>query len=288
MAVSSSSLDPYALPNDEPELERLDFQHRVWRLSLDGALYLSPLPPSTNSVLDLGTGTGIWAIEFADENPSATVTGVDLSPVQPRWIPPNCQFQIDDIEEEWTYPLPIPDPTSGEVSGARGLDFVHGRMLSLGVKDWPCLFRQSFTHLRPGGYFEAQEFDLTAHCEPDSPKQGVAFRKWSENVIGAAKKAGINAQASRHFDQQLREAGFVDVTSKHFRWPVGPWPEGENSKKEKTLGVWAQRNIVAGLEAGALGMLSRYEGWSKEQVLELVREAREEMLDMEFHQYLNM
>ena len=161
-------------------------------------------------------------------------------------------------------------------------------MLNLGLKDWPRLFRQSFTHLRPGGYFEAQEFDLTVQCEPDSPKQGVAFRKWSDKLSGAARKAGINAQASRQFDQQLREAGFVDVTSKHFRWPVGPWPEGEDNKKEKTLGVWAQRNMLAGVEAAAIGMLSRYEGWSREQVLELVEEAREEMVDMEFHQYVDM
>jgi SAM-dependent methyltransferase len=265
-------------------LSHPDLQHHLWRLSLDGALYLSPLPPSTNSVLDLGTGTGIWAIEFADENPSATVTGVDLSPVQPRWIPPNCQFQVDDVEAEWTYPPPPPDPSQG---GGGGFDFIHSRMLSLGLKDWPNLFRQSFTHLRPGGYFEAQEFDLTIRCEPDSPKQGVAFRKWSEALTRAARKAGINAQASLKFDQQLRDAGFTDVQCKHFRWPVGPWAD-DSKKKEKALGIWAQRNMLDGLEAAAMGLLSRYEGWSQEQVLELVGEAREEIGDMGFHQYADL
>lgn len=34
-------------------------------------------------MLDLGTGTGIWAIDFADEYPSANVIGTDLSPIQP-------------------------------------------------------------------------------------------------------------------------------------------------------------------------------------------------------------
>lgn len=265
-------------------LSRPDLQHHLWRLSLDGALYLSPLPPSTNSVLDLGTGTGIWAIEFADENPSANVIGVDLSPVQPRWIPPNCQFQVDDVEAEWTYAPPPPDPSQG---GGGGFDFIHSRMLSLGLKDWPNLFRQSFTHLRPGGYFEAQEFDLNIRCEPDSPKQGVAFRRWSEALTRAARKAGIDAQAPLKFDQQLRDAGFTDVRSKHFRWPVGPWAD-DSKKKEKTLGIWAQRNMLDGLEAAAMGLLSRYEGWSKEQILELVGEAREEIVDMEFHQYANL
>ncbi|KAI8247308.1 Secondary metabolism regulator LAE1 [Colletotrichum sp. SAR 10_77] len=33
-------------------------------------------------VLDVGTGTGLWAIDFADEHPDAEVLGTDLSPVQ--------------------------------------------------------------------------------------------------------------------------------------------------------------------------------------------------------------
>lgn len=33
--------------------------------------------------LDIGTGTGIWAIDFADEHPETTVIGTDLSPIQP-------------------------------------------------------------------------------------------------------------------------------------------------------------------------------------------------------------
>lgn len=36
-------------------------------------------------VLDLGTGTGIWCLDFADENPQAEVTGVDLRYVSGPW-----------------------------------------------------------------------------------------------------------------------------------------------------------------------------------------------------------
>jgi methylase of polypeptide subunit release factors len=31
---------------------------------------------------DVGTGTGIWAIDFADQYNNAEVTGTDLSPIQ--------------------------------------------------------------------------------------------------------------------------------------------------------------------------------------------------------------
>lgn len=35
-------------------------------------------------MLDVGTGTGIWCIDFGDEHPNADVLGFDLSATQPE------------------------------------------------------------------------------------------------------------------------------------------------------------------------------------------------------------
>lgn len=51
-------------------------------------------------VLDMGTGTGIWAIDVADEFPNAEVVANDLSPIQPQNVPVNVRFEVDDIESE--------------------------------------------------------------------------------------------------------------------------------------------------------------------------------------------
>ncbi|KAI9729373.1 MAG: hypothetical protein M1834_006897 [Cirrosporium novae-zelandiae] len=74
----------YLLPNDEREKHRLNFQHGIWLTTLDGRLYLAPLKQDIQNVLDVATGTGIWAMEFADKFPSAQVIGTDLSPMQPN------------------------------------------------------------------------------------------------------------------------------------------------------------------------------------------------------------
>lgn len=61
----------YILPEDEREQERLDLQHAI-ALKAFGKLALAPYE-DLHSELDLGTGTGIWAIEFADQHPKCEV-----------------------------------------------------------------------------------------------------------------------------------------------------------------------------------------------------------------------
>lgn len=71
-------------PNDEQQNDQLDLGHHMFLLLLKNRLHLAPIDPDEcRYVLDLGTGTGIWAIDFADAHRSAEVTGVDLSPIQP-------------------------------------------------------------------------------------------------------------------------------------------------------------------------------------------------------------
>lgn len=61
------------------------------------------------------------------------VLGNDLSPIQPRWVPPNVRFEVDDVEDDWTYNQPF--------------DFIHCRMMGNAIHDWPKLHRQCFEYV---------------------------------------------------------------------------------------------------------------------------------------------
>lgn len=50
-----------------------DLQHHLFLLSFDGALHLAPLPPQIHNVLDIGTGTGLWATDFGMLIPSLSL-----------------------------------------------------------------------------------------------------------------------------------------------------------------------------------------------------------------------
>jgi hypothetical protein len=107
----------YQFPNDEPEQTREDMKHAMIVNLCGGNLHFSPLD-NPQRVLDLGTGTGIWCInssvspcsfskrtviantlEVGDQYPSASILGIDLSPIQPVWVPPNVKFMVDDFED---------------------------------------------------------------------------------------------------------------------------------------------------------------------------------------------
>ena len=68
--------------------------HAMMSIVYDNKLHLAPIGPTPQSILDLGTGSGLWCIEMGELYPSAEVTGVDLSANMPIWVPPNVNFEV--------------------------------------------------------------------------------------------------------------------------------------------------------------------------------------------------
>lgn len=264
--------DAYWLPNDEQETERLDIQHHVWALTLNHKLHIAPLPQEIHHVLDVGTGTGGWAIEFADLHPEAQVIGTDLSPIQPNWTPPNCSFICDNAEDEWVFD--------------RKFDFVHSRMLLMGIHDWPKYFRQAWDNLQPGGWIEVEEVQFPACFADDgSVPPDAPLLVWSQRVQEAFAKNGIDTLCANHFRDMITKQGYVKIKEKWPKWALGPWPKGE---KEKTIGIWTLENTKQLVSAIAMSLWTKYLGWSPEAVELFLIEVRKDLDDRRRHYYWQM
>ncbi|CZR66302.1 related to methyltransferase [Phialocephala subalpina] len=261
----------YYLPNDEREQDRLDLQHHLFLLTLSGELYAAPIhdiPGGLHNVLDIATGTGIWAIDFANQFPSAQVTGTDLSPVQPAFVPPNCQFEVDDSEDVWNF--------------SQQFDYVHGRALLTCFKSHLPVIKSAFDSLRPGGYLELQDAIFSARCVDDSMK-GTDLERWCGLVLKATEALGKNWNRASEYRTYLVETGFEDVVEKKFVWPIGTWARG---KRMKMLGLWCREDLLSALEGISLAVLTRGLGMSKEEVEVLLVGVRNDIKSNEIHAYL--
>lgn len=55
----------YFTPNDEQQLQSVDITHHYLTILLDNKLFLAPISPYVQTVLDVGTGSGIWAMQVS-------------------------------------------------------------------------------------------------------------------------------------------------------------------------------------------------------------------------------
>ncbi len=75
----------------------------------------------------------------------------------------------------------------------------------------------------------------------------------------------------------MKEAGFVNVTERIIRIPLGSWPA---SRKMKAVGMYWRSVLMDGLYPTAIGPLTRAFGWSREQVEIFLINVRRAYMDL--------
>lgn len=127
------------------------------------------------------------------------MTGTDLSPIQPTWVPPNVKFYVDDCESDWTYGS---EPT---------FDYIHGRAMSGSIKDWDVLLRRAYENLKPGGWIELQEYEAETVTDDDSRDRAPNLIRFQELIGKASRDFGKDLDEARKMKARLQAAGFEDV-----------------------------------------------------------------------------
>ncbi|PVH69181.1 S-adenosyl-L-methionine-dependent methyltransferase [Cadophora sp. DSE1049] len=254
----------YLLPNDEDEKKRQDMQHDLFLVTLKGDLHLAPLKDQIHHALDIATGTGIWATEFAQKYPTTNVIGTDLSPIQNEYIPRNCKFEIDDIGGGWTYRNPF--------------DYIHGRQLHTCSGDFRSVVQKAFTALIPGGYIELQD-SLPITCIDDSWND-TAIQRWAGKMAEGAKKLGVDWTKTSKYQQWMEDTGFEDIKEVELVWPTNYWPK---DRFQKGLGQLANEVLKQGLHGYSIKILTDAYGMNATEISFLLEEVEKDLNNTSIH-----
>jgi len=260
----------YFIPDDEREQERLDMQHEIFLQTMNRKLLAAPIHSDSLDVLDLGTGTGIWAIDFADEYPQSTVLGTDLSPIQPSYVPPNCKFEIDDFDQPWSF--------------TQKFDLIHGRMLAGALGDPIHLLQQSLEALKPGGWVELQDFAFPVRSD-DGTMAGTAFERLNDNLVRGLQLLSRDGGWAAKYKDFMEQTGFVNVVEIKYKWPQNHWPK---DKLLKRIGQWNMFNTLDGLHGFSARLCIKVLGMSVEEFELLLAESRVDIQNPKIHAYWPM
>ncbi|MGE5333977.1 MAG: class I SAM-dependent methyltransferase [Nitrososphaerota archaeon] len=204
---------PYVLPHDDQEINRLDFQHYMLRYALRGN-YAAPIGTPA-SILDVGSGTGRWAMEMAAYFPDTNVVATDIV-VPPEQAAQPAGMGLDRRPENYTF---VPGNVLNGLSFADGsFDFVHMRLLIFAIPEasWPKVVNELVRVTRPGGWIELVE---------TGPQQngGPAMDMIVDWVTQASQRRGVNPLIGPRVADFLAGAGAVNVNRRDIALPVGAY-----------------------------------------------------------------
>lgn len=180
------------------------------------------------------------------------------------------EFLVDDAEDVWlgsTY------------------DYVHIRMLSGAIKDWPGLLAKAFDHLNPGGWIELTEFEVWVHSYNNKLEQAPDISTWQEGLRDAAAKIGRRFDVAVNLEAWARQANFVDVSQHKITVPTGSWAK---KKEMKTLGAYQLLNMLDAASSYGQAHFTRVLGWSADEYTVLSAKVRDQLKDRSLQLYSDL
>ncbi|KAF5251005.1 hypothetical protein FANTH_3869 [Fusarium anthophilum] len=269
---ASKFANDYLFPNDDQQLESIDITHHWLTLLLDGKLFLAPIEKDVQNVLDVGTGSGIWAIDIGDQYPSANVIGTDLSPCQPSWVPPNVRFEIDDATEAWTWENDH-------------FDFIHIRYLFGAIPDWYHLFAEAYRCSSPGGWIESAEADVRIRSDDGTANLEPVWETCNKMYEEGGKALGRDFFVNDLQVEGLKRAGFSSLKIVDYKIPIGGWPKDPGMAE---IGRFVQQTLENDLEGYSYLLWNEVLQWPKDEYQLFLMQMRQALRNRKVHSYITM
>jgi SAM-dependent methyltransferase len=259
-------------PSDEQQFEAMDAGHLLYLLLESDKEVPFFRAPMTNPqrILDIGSGSGTWAIDVADRFPAAVVHGVDLAPPLTAWMPPNCILEIDDVNEPWSW--------------RKQFDLIHLRQMlgNFDEQQWSTLYARCYDTIEPGGWIEQLEFDIRLQADDGTLPADSELAQLGPRGCDCAERAGRSLKIQETMRQRIEAAGFVNVQERLYKCPVGTWPKDKVLKEAGRLNAlhWS-----GGIEGWSMFLLTNFGDplWSAERVRVHAAQMRLEMQDPRLH-----
>lgn len=210
--------------------------------------------------------------------PDATITGTDLSPVQPTEVPHNVHFLVEDATEaEWLW-------------DDNYFDYIRLNNMTGSLPSVTHVMQKAWRALKPGGWLEWHEIDPTNRCDDDSMPpfdpnaEGFcqyALHDWLDLSERAAEQSDRIFSIANQLADGMKEVGYVDVDDQATKVPLNPWPK---DPRMKSWGSWYESNWLDALSAWSYKPLLAL-GWSKPEIEVFLVSVRKCISDRHYHVY---
>lgn len=233
----------YGLPKDGSETLRLNFQHHLMHRGFGTDIH-APIfgtrrhPETPTMILDVGTGTGIWANEVAIHLPDTQVIAIDLQtppndlPNSSAIRPPNYRYLPANLLET----LPFEDET---------FCYVHMRLMIAAIprEAWGMVIAELKRVTKKGGWIELVEVTM-----PDTQSPAMLrLSGWMDQTM--QRKGDVDVYLAQHIKTFLIDAELKWVEQRSFTMQLLPGNGPNNMRTLEGLGSMMTMNYFNVLTA---------------------------------------
>ncbi|KAI8094360.1 S-adenosyl-L-methionine-dependent methyltransferase [Thamnidium elegans] len=258
----------YMLCETSPERRRdRDRRHRQHYLLKRtwGSNFKVPLH-NPKLIIDWCCSSAVWDIEIALQFPNAKVIGIDYESATVSSITStvkNFSFQNAMIHLGETGLKKFKD---------NQVDYIIMRdvyLVNSPVTKWVSLFKEIYRILKPGGYIEIYEQDVTYRSI--GPYLTI-MEEWADRLYEAIK---IDRNTNNQLGSFLQDTGYVNIQHEHKDLPIGEWPADQELKETGYL----QRDLTERKFREAKRWMCKFNSVSEQEYSRVLSKAIDECDD---------